>query len=151
MIDSHAHYSYFKFENTFRYLSYLDGGYKIIEGDRQSVFREMKSLGIDGFVEPGIDVDSNYKIMDLYKDNRGVMYPAVGVHPTRTFLAPWKRRKELDELAEKDGKISKRIRNSSPVILAVADEIARIKKVYVAHVLRVTTDNTKKLFGIKGL
>ena len=106
MFDSHAHYSHFKFEQSFRFLSYTGGAYHIVEGDRNEIFDEMKSSGIEGFIEPAIGIDSNYKILDLYRDNKGFMYPAVGVHPTRTFLAEWKRRGELDTLACEEGVVA---------------------------------------------
>ena len=44
--------------------------------------------------------------------------------------------------------VSPKVRNASTVILAVAEEIARIKGVDLSTVQEVTTENAKKLFGI---
>ena len=106
MIDSHAHYSHKRFEQAFRYLRYTDGEYEITEGGREEIFENMKQSGINAFVEPAIDIDSNYILLDLYEQNKGFMYPAVGVHPTRTFLTKWKRRKELEKLVLREGVIA---------------------------------------------
>ena len=106
MIDSHAHYTHKNFSNMYRYLSYKDGKYFSKEGKLDDIFAEMKENGITAFVEPAIDIDSNYKIMDLYEKNKGFMYPVVGVHPTRAYKAPWERRLELIELAKNDSVVA---------------------------------------------
>ncbi len=105
MIDSHAHYTHKRFEQSFRYLRCTDG-YEIVEGTRDGIFEEMKNAGITGFVEPAIDMDSNYRLLGFYEQNRDFMFPAVGVHPTRTFLTKWRRRKELDQLVKHEGVVA---------------------------------------------
>ena len=106
MIDSHAHYSFYKFDNTFRYLKYENGVYVIEEGVRNALLADLRSSGIEAFVEPAIGIDSNRILLEMYKNNKGFMYPAVGVHPTRTYAAKWSRRKELIDLSREEGVVA---------------------------------------------
>ena len=104
--DSHAHYSYTKFNQTFHYLSYKDGRYTVLGGSRDGIFTAMKEAGIEGFVDPAIDMDSNYRILDLCEKNKGFAYPAIGVHPQHVCGLAWKRRKELPALARREGVVA---------------------------------------------
>lgn len=100
IIDSHAHYSHKNFDNTYRYLSRENGEYAICEGNLGDIFRKMTENGIDAFIEPGITLESNYKLLELAKNNPNKIFPAVGVHPTRVFNARWKNRRQIAALAE---------------------------------------------------
>lgn len=102
IIDSHAHYSYYKFESEFSYLGYKDGEYYSSICKRDELFDMMKAAGIGLFIEPAIDLHSNYLILDLCKRYPGYIYPSVGIHPTRTFKVSFKMRKELSRIAEEN-------------------------------------------------
>ncbi len=100
IIDTHAHYSHFKFDNTYKYLSYSGDGYSICEGEREKVFDEIKEAGICAFIEPGINLESNSALLELAQKYPGFVFPAVGVHPTRVFKEKWTDRKKIDALSE---------------------------------------------------
>ncbi len=53
-------------------------------------------------ITPGIEFESNEKILALNSKYPDFILPAVGVHPTRTPYAPWKRRKAIAELSGKE-------------------------------------------------
>ena len=107
MIDSHAHYSNKKFDNNpYRYLTYSDGRFVVAQGNRNTIFADMKSRGFTGFVEPAIELESNYKMLELCAQNEGFMHVAVGIHPTRTFKLKWARRKELVALVKRQGVVA---------------------------------------------
>lgn len=86
MIDSHAHLSVFKYENTFPYLSINENGKCIrSDGNRDEMIARMKESGITHVIEPAITCWSNKKILDLAKKYPGFIHPAVGVHPRYVY------------------------------------------------------------------
>lgn len=96
IIESHAHYSHHKFDQTFRYLSYKNGNFYIEEGNRSDIIENLKKTGVAASVEPAIGIESNervYQISGLYPD---FIFPAYGCHPTRVHLAKWKDRKIIE-------------------------------------------------------
>ena len=106
MIDSHAHYSYRSFEQTFPFLSYDKGEYSVLYGDRNSIFEDMKRAGVSCYIEPGIDLDSNYKALKLRAESPISSYVAVGVHPTRGIFVEKERGKELYDLVKAEGVVA---------------------------------------------
>lgn len=98
--ESHAHYSYRKFKGSFSYLCYEKGGYSLKTGNFNELIEEMQSLGVSFCIEPAIDFESNYAILDLNKSYPDYFYPCIGIHPTRTFKVSFKKRFELSSLAE---------------------------------------------------
>lgn len=102
IIESHAHYSHYKFEQGFRHLSYKNGLFSIDESNRENLFTDLKVSGIKASVEPAIGIESNEKIYSLSLLYPDFIYPAYGCHPTRTFLAKWKNRKAIDKYASSD-------------------------------------------------
>lgn len=99
IIDSHAHYSHFKFNDRFRYLSVENGDYRINEGSRDDILAELTQVGISGVIEPAIDFASNQKIFEFCKAHPGFIFPAVGIHPTRTASVKWRDLFRLREYA----------------------------------------------------
>ena len=99
IIDSHAHYSHFKFEQHFRFLDCTDGQYGINEGSKEDILDGMSEKGIVGAIEPAIDLASNQRVLNLCEAHKGFFFPAVGVHPTRTASLTRKDRKQLRKYA----------------------------------------------------
>lgn len=106
IIDSHAHYSHFKFIERFRYLSCENRAHKIVEGTREDVFSRLQESGIVGSIEPAIDFASNKKILDFCKLHPGRVFPAVGIHPTRTAATTGKELSQLRKYAEDPGVVA---------------------------------------------
>lgn len=100
--ESHVHLSHGKFDNSFRYLTYDPSSdvFGIDEGDRESLIEAMKRQGIVGAIEPGIDIASNQRVLDLARQHPGWLFPAVGLHPTRTPNEKWRDRAVLKELSK---------------------------------------------------
>ena len=86
IIDSHAHLSMHKFENTFPYLV-LDeeGKCSRAQGNRDQMIARIKESGIAHVVEPAITCWSNSKLLDLAEQYPGFIHPAVGVHPRYVY------------------------------------------------------------------
>lgn len=101
--DSHVHMSHPKFDNSFRHMTYDRSSctFGIEQGNRDSVIKAMKQQGIIGAIEPGIDLASNQRLLDLAKQHTGWLFPAVGLHPTRTPNEKWKDRSILKELSKR--------------------------------------------------
>ena len=99
IIESHAHYSHYKFNQTFRCLSYEKGKFSIDESTREKILANLKDNGVKASVEPAIGIESNEKVNQLALLYPDFIFPAYGCHPTRTFLAKWKDRKIIDKYA----------------------------------------------------
>ncbi|MBE6917976.1 MAG: TatD family deoxyribonuclease [Ruminococcaceae bacterium] len=95
IIDSHAHYNNRAYSGTFRYLTRAEDGYALREGDLGQLFGEMSAAGIPCSIEPGVTLQSCEELLQLCAGHPGRLFPAVGVHPTRTFLEKWQDRKKL--------------------------------------------------------
>lgn len=102
IMDSHAHYAHKSYSGSFRYLVRTDDGYAVEEGDRAQLLGRLKEENILCSIEPGIGLASNGEILELCRQYPGQVYPAVGVHPTRTSHERWRARKQLMELAAMD-------------------------------------------------
>lgn len=113
LIDSHIHLSHSLYNGNFPFLSMEGEKYCIHRGTREQLIREIRSSGIDACIEPAIDIESNRKLLTLAEEYDGFLFPAVGVHPTRTYQykiiardgSPvisrlnWKDRKQLETFA----------------------------------------------------
>lgn len=100
IVDSHAHYAHASYQNTFRYLTLRDDAYTIAEGTLNDLLQEMEQANIRCSIEPGISLASNRAILELCGRYPGRVFPAIGVHPTRTFREKWKDRKQLKALLD---------------------------------------------------
>ena len=84
MFDTHIHMSYKPFDQVFSYIEMNEGKYIITqEGTREKLIMKMKEAGVEGCIEPAIDIDSNERLLRLSREYRGFLYPAAGNHPTR--------------------------------------------------------------------
>lgn len=100
IIDTHAHYTYRKFSEDFSYLALEDGGYALHRGTFEDVFAAMDKVGIAASIEPGVDLASNERILELSRKYPSRIFPVVGVHPTRCIKEAWKNRNKLTEYAQ---------------------------------------------------
>lgn len=95
IIDSHAHYAFFKFHKEFRYLYRQEDGYGMANADREQLLALMRKQGIVGFVEPSIGFFEIDAQLALVQSHSAYMWACLGVHPTRCIRTPWKNRKKL--------------------------------------------------------
>lgn len=100
IIDSHAHYTYGKFEGEFSYLGLENGDYSLFRGTFADVFVAMDKAGVAALIEPGVDLASNERIIGLSNKYPARVFPAIGLHPTRCIKEAWKNRKKLTEYAQ---------------------------------------------------
>ena len=105
IIDSHAHYNN-AYKKPFRYLSYDKDGYALKEGDREQLFRELPDANIPYSIEPGVSLESCKEVLELASEYSGRIFPAVGIHPTKSIFEKWSDRKKLDAYAKTPGVIA---------------------------------------------
>lgn len=98
LVDSHIHLTHHLFDESAPCVISLDDNKCIKLLDREKLIDEMKNAGVACFVEPGIDLKSNYELCELAERQAGI-FPAVGVHPTRVINEKWKDRKIIRSLA----------------------------------------------------
>ena len=106
IIDSHAHYNNNAYKKPFRYLTRNAEGYALAEGDREQLFRELLDANIPYSNEPGVSIQSSGEVLQLCAEYPGRIFPAVGIHPTRSIYENWSDRKQLDALARTPGVIA---------------------------------------------
>jgi len=106
MIDSHAHYNNNAYKKPFRYLSYGSDGYTLKEGDREQLFRELLEANIPYTIEPGVSLESCKEVLNLAAQYPGRIFPAIGIHPTRSIFEKWSDRHKLDAYAKAPGVIA---------------------------------------------
>ena len=85
MIDTHIHLSHPQFREIFPYLAYEAGTYSIERGTLPEVIAALRAHGITACIEPAIEPPSNARLLALAKEYPEFLYPAVGVHPSRTY------------------------------------------------------------------
>lgn len=106
IIDSHAHYNNSAYRKPFRYLSYGEDGYILKEGDREQLFQELLENNIPYSIEPGVSLESCKEVLELASEHSGRIFPAMGIHPTRSIFEKWSDRKKLDAYAKTPGVIA---------------------------------------------
>lgn len=106
IIDSHAHYNNSAYKKPFRYLSYDKDGYALKEGELPQLIQEMEDADIRYFVEPGVSLQSCEEVLELAAQHPGRIFPAMGVHPTRSIYEKWPDRKKLDTFAKMVGVVA---------------------------------------------
>ena len=89
IIDSHAHYNNNAYKKPFRYLSYDKDGYALKEGGLPQLIQEMESVNIRYFIEPGVSLQSCEEVLALAEQYPGRIFPAMGIHPTRSIFEKW--------------------------------------------------------------
>lgn len=86
IIDSHIHLSHIKFDGEFTILTYAEGEYATVQHyTRAQLANDLRAAGISACIDPAIDITSNARVLAAAQEFPGFVYPAVGVHPTRTY------------------------------------------------------------------
>lgn len=85
IIDSHIHLSHRRYAGEFPYLCYEDGAFAIQKAKREQLIQRFKQEGIQACIEPAIEIWSNEELLALADQYPDFLFPAVGVHPTRTY------------------------------------------------------------------
>jgi len=106
IIDSHAHYNNSAYKKPFRYLTYDKDGYALQEGDREQLFQELQDANIPYSIEPGVSLQSCEEVLELTAQYPGRIFPAMGIHPTRSIYEKWSDRKKLDVFAKMPGVVA---------------------------------------------
>ena len=106
IIDSHAHYNNNAYKKPFRYLSYDKDGYALKEGEREQLFQELLDSNIPYSIEPGVSLQSCEEVLQLCAEYPGRIFPAIGIHPTRSIYEKWSERHKLDAYANMPGVIA---------------------------------------------
>lgn len=106
IIDSHAHYNNNAYKKPFRYLSYDKYGYTIKEGEWEQLSQELVDANIPYSIEPGVSLQSCEEVLQLCSEYPGKIFPAMGIHPTRSIYEKWSDRKRLDAFAKTPGVIA---------------------------------------------
>ena len=106
IIDSHVHYNNNAYKKPFRYLSYAKDGYALKEGGREQLFRELLEANIPYSIEPGVSLQSCEEVLQLCTEYPGRVFPAIGIHPTRSIFEKWADRYKLDAYANTPGVIA---------------------------------------------
>lgn len=99
IIDSHAHYSLFHFNNQFPFLDEKDGTFIRNHGTRKELFTRMREIGIPLFIEPSVRFETLDAQMTFAKENPCLVLSAVGVHPKYCLYAPWDEREKIRKAA----------------------------------------------------
>ena len=89
IIDSHAHYNNNAYKKPFRYLAYGADGYALKEGNWDRLLQEMLDADIQYFIEPGVSLESCKEVLELAAKHPGRIFPAIGIHPTRSIYEKW--------------------------------------------------------------
>ena len=106
IIDSHAHYNNNAYKKPFRYLAYAKDGYSLKEGEREQLFQELVDANILYSIEPGVSLQSCEEVLQLCAEYPNRIFPAMGIHPTRSIYEKWSDRKKLDTYAKTSGVIA---------------------------------------------
>ena len=106
IIDSHAHYNNGAYRKPFRYLTYGEAGYGLAEGDRDQLFKELQKGNIPYSIEPGVSLQSCEEVLQLCAEYPGRIFPAIGIHPTRSVFEKWSDRNKLNTYANAPGVIA---------------------------------------------
>ncbi len=101
MFETHIHLSYKSFNKVFPYIEMNGDNYVITqEGTREKLIQRMKESGIEGCIEPAIDINSNELLLKLGGEYKGFLFPAVGNHPTRCIHSDKADFEKLKEYAD---------------------------------------------------
>ena len=106
IIDSHAHYNNNAYKKPFRYLTYDKGGCALKEGELPQLMQEMDNADIRYFIEPGVSLQSCEEVLQLCSEYSGRIFPAIGIHPTRSIFEKWSDRYKLAAYANTPGVIA---------------------------------------------
>jgi TatD DNase family protein len=106
IIDSHAHYNNNCYKKPFRYLTRTEDQFALAEGDRYQLFNELLDANIRYSIEPSVSLQSCEEVLKLSTEYPDRIFPAMGIHPTRSIFEKWSDRKKLDTFAKVTGVIA---------------------------------------------
>lgn len=99
LADSHIHLSSIVFDGEPLCVSALQKEkYQIERLSRDDLIKKCKEMGIRFCIEPGIDLHSNFCLLELTKADPAYIYPAVGIHPTSAGSLHYRERKTIEKL-----------------------------------------------------
>ena len=81
-------------------------GQQLRSRDREQLFRELQDANIPYSIEPGVSLQSCEEVLELAAQYPGRIFPAVGIHPTRSIFETWSDRHKLDAYANTPGVIA---------------------------------------------
>ena len=102
IIDSHAHYSSFRYQNRFPYLDGNSEGLFRNHGTRQELFAHMREEGIVFLIEPSVRFSDQETQLALVREYPSYIGCALGVHPKYCMDAAWDKSEKLWEYAMKN-------------------------------------------------
>ena len=97
IIDSHAHYYHRAFRGEFQYLEGRDDGFRILEGDLESLVAEMDRREICLWIVPSIELERIEEQLALAQRFGHRVRLALGVHPQHCTKENWQQRHRLEE------------------------------------------------------
>ena len=106
IIDSHAHYNNNAYKKPFCYLTLGEEGYALKESNQEQLFQELLEANIPYSIEPGVSLQSCEEVLQLCAEYPGRIFPAIGIHPTRSIFEKWSDRHKLDAYANTPGVIA---------------------------------------------
>ena len=87
-------------------MSYDKDGYTLKEGNREELFQDLLDANIPYAIEPGVSLQSCKEVLELSAQYPGRIFPAMGIHPTRSIFEKWSDRHKLDAYAKMSGVIA---------------------------------------------
>ena len=88
--DSHIHLSHPLFDGEVTCVNTEGSDETLVTANRDVLVDKMKKAGIAFCVEPAIELESNARILQYAGRYSDFLYPAIGLHPTRSFQTKWK-------------------------------------------------------------
>lgn len=98
-VDSHIHLTHSLFEGSVPCIVSEKHEERVFNMDIKQIIAECSNNGIAFCIEPGIDYESNYRVLDAANEYPEYIFPAIGIHPTRAPQTRWSKRLELKKLA----------------------------------------------------
>lgn len=83
--DSHIHLSHPLFDGEVTCVNTEGSDETLVTANRDVLVDKMKKAGIAFCVEPAIELESNARILQYAGRYSDFLYPAIGLHPTRSF------------------------------------------------------------------
>lgn len=105
-VDTHIHFTHKDFDNEVPCIVSSDNNERVKHMTRIQLIDEIKNNNIEYCIEPAIELESNYRILELSQKYPNFIYPAIGLHPKCTFSTKWKSRKEICNLLNNDNVIA---------------------------------------------
>lgn len=153
MIDSHIHLSYRDYDRTFTYIDYDEDAVKILRRNRKKLHG-----GVCHCFCGGADIARIYTeefglclgiggTLLMKPENREQLEQAVIATPMEYLLletdGPYVKPERPDSVT---GKKWRKSRNTSLILPAIAERIAELKALEASEVIKITTENTRRVF-----